>query len=123
MIDSFKDLFDAAKKNRKYCNWVSKVSSEEYSKELVDESKEIAEAIKNKDDINLTEEIGDLLWDTITFAIIAEDEGKINTKDVIKTVIQKFKERKPHIFEERIVSEEEGKKLWNEAKVKQKFKK
>jgi len=120
MKESFEELFDVLKKNRKYCPWVSKVSSEEYSKEILEEAKEVVDAIKNKDYDNLEEEIGDLLWDVITIAIIAEEEGKIKSKEIIKRVIQKMKERKPHIFEEKKVSIEEANKIWHEAKAKQK---
>jgi len=120
MKDGFGELFNAVKKNVKYCPWISKVDSEKYSKELLEESKEIIKAFQNKDYDNLTEELGDLLWDIITISIMAEEEGKINSKEIIKNVLQKMKERKPFIFEEKKISREEARKIWLEAKAKQK---
>lgn len=123
MKESFGELLDAVRKNRKYDPWAQKISSQEYCKALSEESQEIMEAIKNKDNLNLTEEIGDLLWDVIMFSVIAEEEGTISTKEIIKTVLEKMKERKPHIFEERVPSKEEAKKAWFDAKARQKARK
>jgi len=120
MKESFEEMLEAIRKVRKLSPWVSKVTSEEYSKEIVDEANEVIEAIKNKDNKNLQEELGDLLWDLLTLINIAEEEGKIDSKEVIKEVIEKIKRRKPYVFEGKTVSREEARKIWNDVKKKEK---
>lgn len=120
MEDSFRELVDAVRKGRKYCPWCSKVTSNEYSEELVKEAQEIVQAINSNDNKNLQEEIGDLLWDTLTLAIIAEEEGKISARESLKGVVEKMRKRKPFIFEGKHVSLEEAMKIWHEAKAREK---
>ena len=120
MKDSFEEILDAVKKTRKFGPWVSKVSSEEYSKELLEEAKEVIEAIENKDNKNLQEEVGDLLWDLLILAVIAEEEGKINVKEAMKDLLAKRKRRTPYVFEGKMVSHEEAKRIWDEVKKNEK---
>ncbi len=120
MKESFEELIDIARKNRKYSPWVKKLNSTEYSKEVLAEVEELMQAIKKGDNKNMQEELGDVLWDTLMLTIIAEEEGKVNAKQVIKGVIEKIKRRKPFILEEKEVTIEEEKKVWFEAKEKEK---
>ena len=116
----FAELIKILKDNRKYCLWASRANSEQYVKHLAEEAEEVIRAVKTKDNKNISEELGDLFWDAMMFALIAEEEGKINTNDIIKGVIQKMKERKPHVFEKRFITKEESDKYWYEAKARQK---
>lgn len=122
MKESFEKLLEAVRNNRKYDPWASKVTSDEYAKNVVEEAEEVVNAVKNKNHDNVEEEIGDLLWDTIMLAVISEEEGKINSADIIPRILEKMKERKPHIFEQKTISREEARKIWFEAKERQKAK-
>ena len=79
--------------------------------------------MKKKDYENIQEEIGDLLWDFFAFSLILEEEGKISSKEVMLGMLQKMKERKPHIFEKRIPSKEEEWNRFYEVKARQKAQK
>ena len=96
------------------------MDSEKYFEEFESEFNEVKQAFENKDYENLQEELGDILWDIIAFSIILEEEGKINTKDIMKGMLQKMKERKPHIFEQRTPTAEEEHNHFIKVKAEQK---
>ncbi|MBW2993187.1 nucleotide pyrophosphohydrolase [Candidatus Woesearchaeota archaeon] len=120
MKESFEELIDIAKRNRKYSPWIKERTSEEYIKEVLSEVNELMQAIEKGDNKNIQEELGDVFWDTLMLTIIAEEEGKVNAKQVIKGVIEKMKRRKPFILDGKEVTTEEEKRVWFEAKEKEK---
>ena len=69
---------------------------------------------------NLREELGDLLFQVIFHAQIAEDEGYFTMDDVIRTVAEKMIRRHPHIFGNRVMTKEEISASWKEIKEKEK---
>lgn len=123
MKDKFEELLTAIQDGRKYCPWIKGQTLESYKNNIKEEAEEVILAIENNDDENLQEELGDVFWDLLMTICIAEQEGRIDSKKVIEGVIQKFKERKPHIFEKRTPPMEEVHKVWDEAKARQKERK
>lgn len=122
MKDNFLELWEAVKKNRKYCPWAKEQTTDSYAKSILEEGEEVLQAIENENDDNLQEELGDVFWNLLLTMHIAEQEGKVNSKKVIEGVIDKFRRRKPFIFEERTLPIEKVKKMWYEAKAKEKGK-
>lgn len=118
MSKEFDELLQAVKNNRKYSVWVREKSIDEYSEHLLDEIKEVIEAIKKRDLENLKEELGDSLWDLLTMFAICEEKYGFGVDDSARIVLDKFKKRKPHIFEGKVLTIEEELKLWNAAKNK-----
>lgn len=120
MKEKFNELLDAIEKNLIYCPYTKDKLLEEYYKEIIYEANEIKEAIEKKDNENLKEELGDVLWDTLTTIKLGEKQGLFTSKEIIEKSLEKAKRRKPFIFENRAVSSEEAEKIWNEAKAKEK---
>lgn len=116
MIKQFKELLEAVKNNLIYCPWVKEQNIETYKEEIVSEAEEIKKAVNKKDYQNLKEELGDLLWDTLNMIFVAERDGYLKAKDVINSIIEKMKARKPHIFEGKHVTKEEASRIWDKAK-------
>lgn len=123
METKFNELLDAVKKCRKYCPFIQEQTTEKHVEELRLEVQEVIEALEKDDNENLQEELGDVFWDLLMTIIIAEQENKINSKQVIEDVIQKFRRRKPSIFEEKTLPKEEVHRVWHEAKAKEKRRK
>jgi len=86
-----------------------------------EEIEELKQAVSKKDFKNMKEEIGDLIFNFIMLANIAEEEEKFNLKDVLDKVKKKIIERHEYVFgNNRKVTKEEAWKLYNEVKKRQK---
>lgn len=90
-------------------------------KELLSEAQEVAEAIDKKDYENLREELGDLLFDLLSIALIAEENKLFGAKRMLDDAAGKLIRRHPHVFGDKKASTpEEAKLLWLEEKEKEK---
>ncbi len=80
---------------------------------LLEEANEVADAIRNGDDDNLKEELGDLLLQIVLHTQIAEDENRFCLKEVAESINQKLIRRHPHVFgNENLETINEVKKSW-----------
>ena len=103
------------------CPWDREQTISSLKTDLIDEVKEVIEAIDKEDYENLKEEIGDLIWVVALLTQIAKEDEMFEMKDVLQNVIQKIKHRHPHVFGGvKAVNSDEAKKFFNEAKLKEK---
>ncbi len=95
-----KDLLDVMEKLRSQegCPWDKEQNHESLKKYLIEESYEVLEAINKKDDVELTEELGDVLFQIVFHSQIGKEEGFFNINDVINGVCDKMIKRHPHVF-------------------------
>lgn len=123
---SYDDFLDIIAKLRAPggCPWDMEQTHESLKKCLIEESGEVIEAIDNKDDENLCEELGDLLLQVVMHAQIAAEEGRFTMDDVVQGVSEKMVRRHPHVFgDAKVTSVEEGLDLWNAIKQQEKNRK
>ncbi len=99
------------------CPWDRKQSPESIRKYLLEESRELAEAIDTSDHHHVCEEIGDLLY-ILTMLISMHEEKMLFTEsDVFRSICAKMIRRHPHVFTGRPAgSEEELRRQWQEIK-------
>ncbi len=103
------------------CPWDRAQTHETLKKYLLEETREAAEAIDNKDDANFCEELGDVLLQIVLNAQVAKERGAFTIEDVIQGISEKMIRRHPWVFGDMHVdSPEEGEKLWEEIKKKEK---
>lgn len=103
------------------CPWDIKQTHESLKECLIEESGEVIDAIDNKDDENLCEELGDLLLQVVMHAQIAAEDGRFTIEDVISGVNEKMIRRHPHVFgDAKVDSVEEGLSLWEQIKKQEK---
>ncbi len=119
-MKDFKELVKLVKACRIYSPWDKMQTLQTYNKQLKSEIREVDMAIKKRDYDNLKEELGDVIWDAVMMAHLAEDKGYFKAIDVIKDVNQKFRNRKPFIVKGKYVSLEEEWEVWDKAKAKEK---
>ena len=106
------------------CPWDQKQTHESLRDCLLEESQEVLDAIDNKDDENLCEELGDVLLQVVMHAQIAAEEGRFTMDDVVQGVSEKMVRRHPHVFGGiKVDSVEEGLDLWNAIKAQEKAQK
>ena len=72
--------------------------AEEMRKYIIEEAYETVEAINDKDKTELCEELGDLLFQVVFQAKMAEEAGLFDINDVIAGISNKMIMRHPHIF-------------------------
>ena len=124
---SYEQLLDIIAKLRspQGCPWDRAQTHESMIPCLRDECDEVVEAINNKDDDNLCEELGDVLLQVLLHAQIATEEGRFTMADVVNGIAEKMVRRHPHVFGDAPIcqTEEEGLARWKEIKALEKAEK
>lgn len=124
MKNDFKDLVEtiAVLRGPNGCPWDKKQTHETLIKCLQNESQELVDAINNKDDENMKEELGDVLLQVLMNSQIAAEAGKFTIDDVIQGLYDKLHRRHPHVFGDhaKAASAEEALEVWREMKKREK---
>ena len=103
------------------CPWDRAQTHESMIPCLYDECDEVVAAIKNKDDDNLCEELGDVLLQVLLHAQIAAEEGRFTMADVVDELAKKMVRRHPHVFgETKVNNSQEVEQNWEQIKLKEK---
>ncbi len=80
----------------------------------------MAEAIAHRDMAALKDELGDLLFQVVYHAQMAEEQGAFTFADVVSGIIDKMIRRHPHVFgEAEIATAEAQTAAWEEMKAKE----
>ena len=101
------------------CPWDVRQTSLSIAGYTLDETHELLDAIERDDIDNLKEELGDLLFNIVFHARIAEENGHFSFDDVARGISDKMQRRHPHVFGEgrhRQWSEDELAAQWQAAK-------
>ena len=80
------------------CPWDLEQSFETIAPYTLEEAYEVADAIQRNDMAALRDELGDLLFQVIFHARMAEEAGHFALDDVIASIITKMERRHPHVF-------------------------
>jgi MazG family protein len=80
------------------CPWDRQQSFETIAPYTVEEAYEVAAAIEDKDYKSLPDELGDLLFQVVFHARMAEEQGLFDFGDVVAAVTGKMVRRHPHVF-------------------------
>lgn len=103
------------------CPWVKDQSYESILPYTIEEAYEVAEAIDRNDINDLKEELGDLLYQVVFYADIAEKRGDFTIADVTDIIAKKIIRRNPHIFETpEKLTKQEVLDRWEEIKTREK---
>lgn len=103
------------------CPWDREQTHESLKRYLIEECYEVLEAIDEKDDGMLIEELGDVLLQVVFHARIGKEEGYFDINDVMNGICHKMIERHPHIFGEvKADSSQQVLANWDEIKKKEK---
>ena len=82
------------------CPWDLEQSIESLIPFTLEEVYEVVDAIEKKDMVELEDELGDLLFQVVFYAQIAQEEGLFNFDDVANAITNKLVRRHPHVFPE-----------------------
>jgi len=100
------------------CPWDREQTHESLLKYLIEEAYEVVDAVLDRDDEALKEELGDLLLQTVFHSQIARERGAFTIDDVVDSVTRKLIFRHPHVFggKEGIETAEDVSKEWERLK-------
>lgn len=104
------------------CSWDRAQTHESLKTCLEEEAGEVLQAVEQKDDENLCEELGDLLLQVLLNCEIARERGAFSFQDVVQGLADKLIRRHPHVFGDtkRPENPEEALALWKEVKRQEK---
>lgn len=120
---AFKRILDVMDELREKCPWDKKQTMDTLKPLTIEECYELIDAINEKDDENIKEELGDLLLHIVFYAKIGSEQNKFTITEVINDLCEKLIERHPHIYGDVVVNgEEDVKRNWEQIKMKSKKK-
>jgi tetrapyrrole methylase family protein/MazG family protein len=103
------------------CPWDREQTPESLKPSLIEECYEVIEALDDGSPDKVKEELGDLLFQIIFHARIAEEKGAFTIQDVIGMIVEKMIRRHPHVFgDEKVSTSGEVLANWEEIKKKEK---
>ena len=80
------------------CPWDKEQTFATIAPYTIEEAHEVADAIERQDWIALRDELGDLLFQAVVHAQIAQDAGLFDFSDVVRSISDKMLHRHPHVF-------------------------
>jgi MazG family protein len=80
------------------CPWDREQTLESLRQFVLEESYEVLDAIDRADHADLRGEIGDLIFEGVFLARIAEDDGHFTVADSLQAICEKLVRRHPHVF-------------------------
>jgi len=116
-IEKLIDLMKALRTPETGCPWDLKQNFESIVPYTIEEVYEVAEAIDNKDMAELKLELGDLLFQVVFYARLAEEQGSFDFSDIVEAIVEKMTRRHPHVFSDTIYeTDEDFSRAWEQTK-------
>ena len=102
------------------CPWDQEQDFASIAPYTIEEAYEVAEAVRLKDMDMLQDELGDLLFQVVYHARMAEEAGKFTFADVVTSISDKMTRRHPHVFaSESVEGAEAQTEAWEQQKAKE----
>jgi ATP diphosphatase len=80
------------------CPWDKEQTFATIAPYTLEETYEVLDAISREDFDDLRGELGDLLFQVVFYAQMAQEEGRFNFDDICAAISDKLERRHPHIF-------------------------
>jgi MazG family protein len=99
--DDFADLVELMARLRTPgvgCPWDLEQTFETIAPYTIEEAYEVADAIERRDMGELKSELGDLMFQSLFHARMAEELGAFTIHDVVRGLVDKMIDRHPHVF-------------------------
>ena len=93
------DIMAALRDPERGCPWDREQTFATIAPYTIEEAYEVADAIARRDLASLPDELGDLLFQVVYHARMAEEAGQFGFAAVARTIADKMIRRHPHVFE------------------------
>ena len=119
-IDKLIALMAALRDPQGGCPWDIEQDFSTIAPYTIEEAYEVADAIERGELGELRDELGDLLFQVVFHACMAEEQGIFNFDDVVTAIVEKMIRRHPHVFADEEVADAEAQTLaWEAQKLKE----
>jgi len=99
------DLVEIMARLRRSCPWDREQTHASLVRYLIEETYEVVDAIEHGNDVELSEELGDLLFQIVFHSQLGTERGKFSVADVIDGLSNKMIRRHPHVFGDVVVAD------------------
>ncbi|HYW55217.1 MAG TPA: nucleoside triphosphate pyrophosphohydrolase [Dongiaceae bacterium] len=99
------DLVEIMARLRRSCPWDREQTHASLVRYLIEETYEVVDAIEHGNDGELSEELGDLLFQIVFHSQLGTERGKFSVADVIDGLSNKMIRRHPHVFGDVVVAD------------------
>lgn len=100
------------------CPWDHKQTFDSIAPYTIEEAYEVADAIARRDMPALKDELGDLLFQTVYHAQMAQEQGAFEFSDIVDAICTKMIRRHPHVFGDAQIADAQAQTLaWEEYKA------
>ncbi len=96
--DAFARVLALVRFLRVRCPWDAKQTPQTLRPYLLEEAHEVADAIRDGEDGDLSGELGDLLLNVAFQIVLAEERGAFEAVDVVEALEAKMEARHPHVY-------------------------
>lgn len=104
------------------CPWDLKQTFATIAPYTVEEAYEVADAIDRDDLDDLKDELGDLLFQVVFHARMAEEQGAFGFRDVVAAISDKMERRHPHVFAGMSIADSDAlNAMWDAEKKKERL--
>jgi MazG family protein len=117
-IDSLLEIMRELRDPERGCPWDKEQSFLTIAPYTIEEAYEVVDAIEREAYSELRGELGDLLFQVVFHARIAEEKGLFDFNDVVHSVVEKMIRRHPHVF-----AGQEEQPNWEKEKLIERLKK
>ena len=97
-IEKLRDVMVMLRHKDYGCPWDLEQTLDSLMSHTIEEAYEVIDAIEKKDMSELVDELGDLLFQVIFYAQIADEENLFDFEDVANAIVLKLLRRHPHVF-------------------------
>ncbi len=116
----FENLIHLMDQLREHCPWDKKQTYQTLRSLTIEELYELVDALQNKNEKNIKEELGDLLLHILFYSKIGHENGTFDIADVVQAISTKLVNRHQHIFGDvQVENEADVKKNWETIKLKE----
>ncbi len=103
------------------CPWDREQTHESLKPHVIEECYELIDAIDEKDDQGMQEELGDLLLQVVLHAQMASEEGRFDFDSIADVISEKLIRRHPHVFgDTKLATSDAVLKQWDAIKRREK---
>lgn len=103
-IDQLLKVMSSLRDPQLGCEWDKKQTLKKLTSYTLEEVYEVIDAVERQDDAHLQDELGDLLFQIVFYSQIAQEEGRFDFSDVVKSITEKLLRRHPHVFPDGTIS-------------------